>query len=87
MGGKDRILAVLAALFAGAAVAEQLRHEPQERTWHGQLAGVPYDFRPPTLERVRSTVWNPENPSLLASTAFGIGWTVNFYRLLHPLTP
>jgi Family of unknown function (DUF5808) len=87
MGGKDRILAVLAAVFAGAAVAEQLRHETQERTWHGRLAGVPYDFRPPILERVRSTVWNPENPSLLASTAFGIGWTVNFYRLLHPLTP
>lgn len=75
-------------LLAGAAVvaalADQLRRPAAERTWHGRVAGVPYDFRRPTLARLRATFWNPDNPSLLAPHVFGVGWSVNLYRLAHP---
>jgi Family of unknown function (DUF5808) len=70
--------------FVGAAVTEQLRLPPEERTWHGNIAGIPYDFRLPTVERLRATVWNKDNPQLLVPQAFGIGWTFNLYPLLHP---
>ncbi len=47
------------ALFA--AVYQELRKPPEQRTWHGKVAGVvPYDFRMPTFERLRETYWNPE---------------------------
>ncbi len=60
---------VVTALVLGAAVVTELRKSPDERTWHGKLAGVvPYDLRPPTLERVRSTVWNPDDPTFSCRT-------------------
>ena len=38
------------------AVITELRKPEEERTWHGKLAGfVPYELRPPTLDRVRET--------------------------------
>lgn len=65
-----------------AAVLQELRKPPTERTWHGMVLGfVPYDFRPPTLERIKEVYWNPENPSVLAERVLGVGWGVNFYRL------
>jgi Family of unknown function (DUF5808) len=38
---------------------------------------VPYDFRLPTLARVRETFWNTEDERFLVPTLFGVGWTVN----------
>lgn len=65
-----------------AAIASELRKPPSEREWHGRLAGlVPYDFRPPTPERLRSTWWNPDERRILVGTAFGVGWDVNVGRL------
>ncbi len=74
---------VLVFLFS-VAIMEQLRLPPGERTWHGKIFGVPYDFRVPTLERVRDTLWNRKNPQLLVAQPFGMGWTINFYPLVHP---
>ena len=77
-----RIL-VVTALVLGAVIVTELRKSPDERTWHGKLAGVvPYDLRPPTLERVRSSVWNPDDPHVLVPHAFGVGWTINAAALL-----
>ena len=53
--------------------------DPQRR-----IAGLPYDFRPPTLARVRSRLWNAHDPRLFTPKAFGIGYDLNFYWLLHP---
>lgn len=65
-----------------AAVVKELRSPADERTWHGIVAGcVPYEFRPPTLERVRDRVWNPEGEYLLSPQAFGVGWTLNLGRV------
>jgi len=81
---RNFIISVLMAVLVGAAIRDQLSRPPEERTWHGTVAGFPYDFRIPTIEKLRSTFWNPNDSRLLVPQAFGIGWTINFYRLLHP---
>lgn len=66
------------AVIGVIAVVQELRKPPDERTWHGKVADfVPYDFRMPTLERIRATFWNPEGP-ILSSKVFGVGWAPNF---------
>lgn len=80
---RTRRAITLAALgLTGAAVAQELRRPAGQRTWQGRVVGVPYDFRPPTWERVRSRWWNPQDPRLLTERAVGLGWDVNFARVL-----
>jgi hypothetical protein len=72
--------AVIALLVA--AVFEQLRRPPEQRTWRGRLFGfVPYSFRMPTMTEVRDTFWNPANPNVLTGRLFGLGWTFNLYSI------
>lgn len=56
-------------------------HEPEEP--EGTLAGFPYDWRRPTAHRIRSRMWNPDDPRLFPPKAFGWGYTINFYWLFH----
>jgi hypothetical protein len=64
-----------------AAVATELAKPESERTWEGRVFGlVPYDFRPPTWQRIRDAYWNPESESLFSDRVFGVGWAVNLYR-------
>lgn len=66
------------AIIGVVAIIRELRKPREERTWHGQVGGfVPYDFRKPTLERFRTTYWDPDGP-ILSSKAFGVGWAPNF---------
>ncbi len=66
-----------------ASVLKELGKPPEERTWQGRTAGVPYDFRPPTLERVRRSFWQPDSDEILTPRAFGVGWGVNVARLIQ----
>jgi len=76
--GIGGLLTLGAIALVGAAVIQELIRPPEERTWHGRLAGkVPYDFRPPTLERLKSNMWNPEDSRVLTDKTFGVGWDVN----------
>jgi hypothetical protein len=69
-----------------AAVVKELRMPRRKRRWHGTVAGVvPYDLRPPTLERARQRFADPKRP-LIGPNFFGVGWTVNFGRLVALLT-
>jgi len=69
---------LVVAVIGVVAIVQELRKAPDERTWHGKVADVvPYDFRIPTIERVRDTYWNPEGP-ILSAKAFGVGWAPNF---------
>jgi len=69
------------------AVYQELQKPPEERTWHGQVGGlVPYDFRPPTLERVREAYWNPDEPRIFTNRVLGLGWAINLYSLLQVLS-
>jgi len=64
------------------AVVEQLRRPAGHRTWNGTVIGfVPYDFRRPTVERMRSRWWNPEDDRLFVPQVFGVGWTINLARV------
>jgi hypothetical protein len=77
-----RIVKLVALGLIVAAVVEQLRRDPNERTWEGAVGGiVPYDFRMPTFERARSRWWNTDDERLFVPQVFGVGWTVNFARL------
>jgi hypothetical protein len=44
----------------------------------GTFLGVPYDWRLPNWERIKSRMWNPEDPRLFTPRAFGWGWDINF---------
>ena len=70
-------LRLLAAVLAIAAVIKELRLPKEERAWHGALGGfLPYDFRVPTVEKIKGTVWNPDR-AIVVNKAFGLGWTIN----------
>ena len=61
-----------------AALYQELRKPDAERTWHGKVAGVvPYDFRVPTIERLRAAYWDPESDVIFTERVFGVGWAVN----------
>jgi hypothetical protein len=68
-----------------AAVTQELNKPESERTWHGRVAGVPYDFRRPSLRRFREAYWNPNDPRLFTDRVIGVGWAINFAQLIPRL--
>ncbi len=61
-----------------AAIYQELRKPDAERTWHGKVAGVvPYDFRVPTIDRLRAAYWDPDTDQVFTDRVFGVGWAVN----------
>jgi hypothetical protein len=68
---------MLLAVIGVIAVVQELRKPKEERTWHGEVAIFPYDFRMPTVERVKTTYWNPGGP-MFSAKVFGVGWAPNF---------
>jgi hypothetical protein len=77
---KDLVGLVRAAIWLAffGAIYQELKKPAEERTWHGKVAGVvPYDFRVPTIERVREAYWNPESDVLFTEKVVGVGWAVN----------
>jgi hypothetical protein len=46
---------------------------------------MPYDWRRPTLQRVRDEVWNPAGRRLLVPKAFGWGYGLNLAELARRL--
>lgn len=75
------VLAVIGVI----AVIQELRKPADERTWHGKVADfVPYDFRMPTVARVRDTYWNSGGP-ILSSKVFGVGWAPNIRAVVDLL--
>lgn len=87
LSGPRDVAMLLGLGIVGAVVTQELRKAPAFRTWHGQLGGLlPYDLRPPTVQRVTQRLWDPDNPALLVGTPFGVGWTVNLGRLIRNVT-
>lgn len=84
----DLIWLLRMAVFGAVAgaVYTELRKPPGQRTWHGKLLGfVPYDFRIPSLEQLRSAYWNPRSPKVFTDRPFGVGWAINVPTLLRRL--
>ncbi len=81
-----RPLQLLAAGLAIAAVVKELRLPKDQRTWHGVVAGfVPYDFRRPTLDRIKRALWDPQG-ALVVDRPFGVGWTLNLGAVVARIT-
>ena len=51
----------------------------------GRLAGMPYDLREPTDERFEARKWNPDDRRLFTPKAYGWGYGLNYYWLVHPI--
>src|SRR5438552_10812290 len=79
--GFRRLFRLVAFGLVAAAIATELSKPESERTWHGRVVGVvPYDFRPPSWQRIRDAYWNPESNQLFSDRVFGVGWAVNLYK-------
>lgn len=73
-----KIIRTLMWMALVGAIYQELRKPPAERTWHGRVAGVvPYDFRVPTLDRVREAYWDPQSDRVFSDKVLGVGWAVN----------
>ena len=78
------IFGILTLIYIAIAITQQLQLPPEERTWYGKIAGIPYDFRIPTVERIRATYWNKDTSKIFLPQVFGIGWAINMYPIIHP---
>ena len=67
----------IATAFTVAAVVYAVR----TRQSHGRFLKVPYDFRFPTLQRLKDRFWNPDDPRIFTPRVFGVGWSINAYQL------
>jgi len=88
MDGKwfSRMIQATAITLTLVAIFQELEKPKEERKWYGKIAGIiPYDFRIPTIERLKESCWNPYESRLFTPRVFGIGWGVNFYTLLERL--
>jgi hypothetical protein len=78
-----RIIEAAAITVTLAAVCQELEKPREERNWNGRVGFIPYDFRLPTIARVKELWWNPDNSRIIAPPVWGIGWGINFYALLE----
>src|SRR5947207_2612516 len=73
-----KLFQTLAWVALIAAIYQELKKPPEERTWHGKVAGaIPYDFRVPTIDRIRDAYWDPESDRVFSDKVIGVGWAVN----------
>ena len=80
-----RLIQATAITITIAAVCQELEKPKEKRHWHGKIGIIPYDFRLPTIERLKESYWNPDNSRIFTSEVLGIGWAINFFALLEKL--
>jgi len=80
-----RLIEAAAITVTIAAICQELEKPREERWWHGKIGFIPYDFRLPTLGRLKETFWNAEDERIFTKTVFGVGWGINFYALLEKM--
>jgi uncharacterized membrane protein len=49
----------------------------------GTFLGMPYDWRRPTMRRIKRRWWNPRDRRLFTPKSFGWGYDINFARLFR----
>ena len=84
-GWFGRLLQVAVISLTMAAVLQELEKPKEDRRWHGKIGFAPYDFRLPTLIRLKESYWNPHDSRIFTPEAFGVGWAINFFSLLERL--
>jgi len=78
-----RLLQAAAITVTIAAVCQEMEKPKEERHWHGRVGFIPYDFRIPTLERIKAAYWNSEDSHIFTPEVIGVGWSINFHALLE----
>lgn len=69
--------------LAAAAVGQELQKDPEERTWKGKVAGIPYNFNVREWGDIANEYWNPSSDQIFQPHVIGLGWGVNFAALLR----
>jgi hypothetical protein len=69
--------------LAAAAIGQELAKEPEERTWKGTVAGIPYNFRLEDWAAIAGEYWNPESDAVVAPHTIGLGWGINVAALVR----
>jgi hypothetical protein len=77
MGKLTWFTAGIVSGLAAAAVSQELKKAPEERTWRGTVAGVPYNFRVPEWGDIANEYWNPSSDEIVTPHVIGLGWGVN----------
>ena len=67
-------------LTVAAAVYAYRTKQPE-----GRILNVPYDFRMPTMERLRRRFWNLDESRVFTPAVFGVGWSLNFFQVVRQL--
>jgi uncharacterized protein DUF5808 len=49
----------------------------------GRFLGMPYDWRRPTAQRLRTRIWDPDNPRVFVPKAYGWGYGINLAAVLR----
>jgi hypothetical protein len=47
----------------------------------GKFLGIPYDWRRPTLARLKQRWWNPNDRRIITPKSFGWGFDLNLHEL------
>ncbi|HET9648347.1 MAG TPA: DUF5808 domain-containing protein [Microlunatus sp.] len=81
-----KVIGLATAGLTAAAIVQEMMKPAEDRTWHGSILFVPYDFRFPTVERFLQRWWNPDDPRILTPRTFGLGWAVNVGRVVSLLS-
>ena len=71
----------IATAFTVATVVYAIK----TRQSHGRFLKVPYEFRVPTVQRIRDRFWNPDDERIFTPHIFGVGWSLNAYQVVKRL--
>lgn len=82
MGMRSFTVGVVVGL-AAAAIGQELAKAPEERTWKGKVAGVPYNFRLGEWPDIAGEYWNPQSDHIVQPHAIGLGWGINFAAVVN----
>ena len=69
---------IFTALTVGAIVYAIRSGQPT-----GRFLNMPYDFRMPTIDRLKDRMWNENDQRVFMPSVLGVGWTLNLFQLVE----
>ena len=79
----SNLIKIIGIALIATALYQELRKPPEERKWHGKILGfIPYEFRKPSIERLRERLWNPDDPRIFTEHVFGVGFGFGSPKLM-----
>lgn len=51
----------------------------------GRFLGLPYDFRRPTVSKLKERFWNAKDDRIFTPMVFGWGYAINLYQIARVL--